>query len=911
MALIAGTCLGQYEITAQIGMGGIGEVWSATDTHLGRQVAIKILPDAFAQDPDRLARFEREAKTLASLNHPNIAQIYGLEKADGVRALVMELVEGPTLADRIGQGPVPIDEALPIAKQIAEALEGAHEQGIIHRDLKPANIKVRLDGTVKVLDFGLAKAMEPMGAMSPSASMSPTITTPAMTQAGLILGTAAYMSPEQAKGRPADRRSDVWAFGAVLYEMLTGRRAFEGEDISDTLASVLRSDPDWTALPTDVSQAIRTLLRRCLAKDRRQRIADASVASFVLAESATLPLLPDARPTDAHAWRWRSAVVAAAVVGTASIVGLGAWIRWPSPAEHPVARFSFRLPDGQRFTNTGRRIVAISPDGSQVAYVANLRIYLRSVSEFDSHVVPGTDIREGVLNPVFSPDGGSLAFFSNADQSLRRVSLTGGAPVMICSATAPTGMTWDVSGIVFAQGAGGIRRCPADGGMPEQIAKVEADEQASGPQVLPGGEFLIFSIAKEQDGPERHDKARIVVQSFATGERRTLIEGGSEGRYLPTGHLLYALDGSMFAVPFDPAQQMVTGGPVSVVEGVRRVAGGITAVAHFDISNSGNLLYVPGPARLQSSNYAVTVTDRSGSVTPLKTSPGPFVHARASRDGTRAALDTTDGKEAIVWIYELAETSAMKRLTFGGANRFPIWSPDGQRVAFQSNREGDLAIFAQRIDGTGVERLTKPDTGEVHVPESWSPDGRHISYSVLKESQYSVWILSLADRKTVRFNDVQSREPNGSVFSPDGRWIAYHSLPVGSSAESGNSGVFVEPFPATGARYQAPRVGRDFQPLWSRDGTELFYVARPLTALTAVPVKTTSGVTFGGPQNVPFIANAGRISNAARAFDTLPDGRFIGLVVGSGDDQAGAATSPEIRVVLNWFDELQRVAPRK
>jgi hypothetical protein len=678
-------------------------VWCATDTNLGRQVAIKILPDAFAHDPDRLARFEREAKTLASLNHPNIAVIHGLEKADGIRALVMELVEGPTLADRIGQGPILVDEALPIARQIAEALEGAHEQGIIHRDLKPANIKVRSDGTVKVLDFGLAKAMEPMGAMSPSASMSPTITTPAMTQAGIILGTAAYMSREQAKGRPADRRSDVWAFGAVLYEMLTGRRAFEGEDISDTLASVLKSDPDWTALPTDVSAAIRTLLRRCLAKDRRQRIADASVASFVLAESATLPMLPDARPV-AHTWRWRSAAVAVAVIGAAAVVGLGAWIRWPSPAEHPVSRFSFRLPDGQRFTNTGRRVVAISPDGSQVAYVANLRIYLRSVSEFDSHVVPGTDIREGVVNPVFSPDGGSLAFFSLADQTVRRVALTGGAPVMICPATAPIGMTWDVSGIVFGQGAGGIRRCPANGGMPEQLAKVEADEQASGPQVLPGGEFLIFSIAKEQDGFERHDKARIVVQSLATGERRTLIEGGS--RYLPTGHLLYALDGSMFTVSFDLAQQMVTGGPVSVVEGVRRAAGGITAVAHFDISNSGNLLYVPGPARLQTSGYAVALADRSGSVTPLKASPGRYVHARLSRDGTRAALDTDDGKEANVWINELTGTNAMKRLTFSGGNRFPVWSPDGQRVAFQSDREGDLAIFAQRIDGTGVERLT-------------------------------------------------------------------------------------------------------------------------------------------------------------------------------------------------------------
>jgi serine/threonine-protein kinase len=515
----------------------MGEVYRAIDTNLKRAVAIKVLPGAVASDGERLARFQREAEVLASLNHPNIAAVYGLEKADGIRALVMELVDGPTLADRIEQGPIPLDEALPIARQIAGALEAAHGQGIIHRDLKPSNIKLRPDASVKVLDFGLAKAMEPAAAVSSSVSMSPTITTPAMTQLGIILGTAAYMSPEQAKGRAADKRSDVWAFGCVLFEMLTGRRAFEGEDMSDTLASVLKSDPDWTALPTDVFPAIRTLLLRCLVKDRQQRIADMSIASFLLAESATAPVLPDVRPTDVlvpRVGRWRSAIVAAAVLGTASVVAFGAWIRWPSAAEHPVARFSFLLPDGQRFTNTGRRTVAISPDGSQVAYVANLRIYLRSVSEFDSHVVPGTEVRDGVLNPVFSPDGGSLAFFSNADQTLRRVQLTGGAPVMICRAGPPTGMTWDVSGIVFGQGAGGIHRCPANGGMPEQLAKVEADEQASGPQILPGGEFLVFAIAKSGDGVERQNKARIVVQSLATGAQRTLIEGGSEARYLST-----------------------------------------------------------------------------------------------------------------------------------------------------------------------------------------------------------------------------------------------------------------------------------------------------------------------------------------------------------------------------------------
>ena len=910
MALSPGTRLGPYEISAQIGVGGMGEVYQATDTQLRRQVAIKVLPESVAADAERLARFQREAEVLASLNHPNIAGIHGLEKSGGTTALILELVAGPTLAERIVEGPIPVDEALPIVTQIAAALEAAHEQGIIHRDLKPSNIKLRPDGTVKILDFGLAKAMEPTGALSSSHSLSPTITTPAMTQMGMILGTAAYMSPEQAKGRPADKRSDVWAFGCVLFETLTGRRSFEGEDISDTLASVLKTEPDWAALPTDVSQAIRTLLRRCLAKDRRQRIADMSVVSFVIAESATLPMQSGVRPADGpvpHTRRWRSAAAVAAVIGAASLVGLGAWIRGPS-AEPPVTRFSFRLPDGERFTNIGRRVVAISPDGSQVAYVANSRIYLRSVSEFDSHVVAGSEVREGVLNPAFSPDGGSLAFFSNADQALRRVALTGGASVRICQADAPTGMTWDASGIVFGQGGGGIRRCPADGGTPEQLAKVEADEQASGPQVLPGGEFLIFSIAKEQDGIERHDKARIVVQSIATGERRTLIEGGSEARYLPTGHLLYALGGSLFAVSFDPARQTVTGGPVSVVEGVGRAVASGTAAAHFDASNSGNLLYVPGPARIQTTEYTVAFADRSGSVTPLKAPLGSYAHVRASRDGTRIAVDIADGKEANVWIYDLAETSAMKRLTFGGSNRFPVWSNDGQRVAFQSDREGDLAIFAQRIDGTGLERLTKPEKGDAHVPESWSPDGKHISYAVLKESEYSLWILSPGDKKTDRFSDVRSIEPIGSVFSPDGKWIVYHSLPPGSSAVTTSSGVFVDSFPA-GVHSQAPKINRDFQPLWSRDGAELFYVASTPLGLTAVPFTTTSGVTFGTPRSFSFSVNAARLSGTMRAFDALPDGRFIGLVVGSGDKPI-AATS-EIRVVLNWFVELKHLVPAK
>jgi eukaryotic-like serine/threonine-protein kinase len=458
MALEPGTRLGTYEIGEALGAGGMGEVYRARDTRLQRDVALKILPDAFASDPERLARFEREAQVLASLNHPHIAVIYGLDEFriggssdTPIRALVLELIEGETLADRLARGPLPFDEVVPIAQQIADALEAAHEQGIVHRDLKPANIKVRPDGTVKVLDFGLAKAIAPGAALSPTASLSPTITTPAMTQMGVIMGTPAYMSPEQAKGREADKRSDVWAFGALLYEMLTGRRAFDGEDMSDTLASVLKSDPDWNLLTLEVPPAIRTLIRRCLTKDRRQRISDISAAKFILSElgsvgaSATAPPVPVAPLPQS---RWRSLGVAAAASAlTAIIVGAAVWALRPSPPAPVVAQFAFTLPEGQSFTGVGRQLVTISPDGTKLVYHANSRLYLRAIGDLEPHVIPGTDSDGGLLNPIFAPDGQSIAYFAqNRDGSapnvLRRIPITGGTPSTMASLTVPFGASW-------------------------------------------------------------------------------------------------------------------------------------------------------------------------------------------------------------------------------------------------------------------------------------------------------------------------------------------------------------------------------------------------------------------------------------------------------------------------------------
>ena len=911
--LTPGTRLGVYEITAPIGEGGMGQVYRATDTTLGRQVAIKLLPDAFASDPERMARFEREAQTLASLNHPNIAAIYGFEKSSGTNALVMELVEGDDLAQRIARNAIPLDEALPIAKQIADALEAAHDQGIIHRDLKPANIKVREDGTVKVLDFGLAKVAEPAVASSSTLSLSPTITTPAMTQAGLILGTAAYMSPEQAKGRAADKRSDVWAFGCVLYEMLAGRRAFDGEDTSDTLASVLKTDPDWTALGADVPQAIRTLIQRCLAKDRRLRIADMSVVSFVLTERASLDPTTASRATmlaSANSWQKHLVPVAAAAIGTAVVVAIAARRLAPFPPESRVAKFSLTLPNGQQLASTTRRVVAISPDGEQLAYVASTSLYVKGIGDFDGHAIPGVET-EGVLNPVFSPDGRSVAFFSQTDRSMKRIAVTGGAPATICPGVInPFGLTWGANGLVFGQAAQGVFRCAANGGNPEQLVKIADGELAHGPQILPGGEWVLFTLAKDTDGVERWEKARIVAHSLRSGERRTLIEGASDARFVSTGHLVYGVGGRLYAVRFDQVQVTTQGEPVLVVDGVRRAVGAASGSLQFSISESGDLLYVPGPARA-SLDFAFVLADRTGKVTPVKLPVGRYVHVRASRDGTRLAADTDDGKEANVYTYEFAGTRGLNRLTFGGRNLFPVWAPDGQHLAFQSNRGGTPAIYVQRIDGTGLQQLTKPEKDEAHIPESWSPDGKYLSYAVLKDGWHTLWTLSIGDGKAERFGDVESSEPLGSVFAPGGGWIAYHSLPRGASPQTTSSGVFVEPFPRTGSRYQAPKIQRDFQPVWSVDGNELFYISATVTGqLDAAPFTTKAGLVFETPTRFQFTLNAGRISTMTRAFDVLPGGRFVGLAAEGGEQRSGIGNT-EMRIVLHWFEELNQRVPTK
>ena len=906
VTLDAGVRLGAYEIVAALGAGGMGEVYRALDTQLNRDVALKVLPDAFLLDPERLARFRREAHVLASLNHPNIAAIYGFEDSNpsrdsapaAVQALVLELVEGPTLADRIAQGPIPLDEALPIARQIAEALEAAHEQGIIHRDLKPANVKVRPDGTVKVLDFGLAKILEPAAAVTRGdVTASPTVTSPAMTQMGIILGTAAYMSPEQAKGRNADKRSDVWAFGAVLYEMLSGQRAFKGDDISDTIAAVLRQDINWTALTPSTPVSVRRLIARCLDRDPRRRLRDIGEARIVLEDSAgpaggdagdVAPLAPP-RPV----WRAIPILLSAVVTGVFAIAAT-VYFR-PSQKPLVVTRFPIALSEGQSITAAFGQAVAISPDGTQVAYTANQRLFLRSMPELEPRPIAGIDT--AVTSPVFSPDSRSVAFWSSADQMLERVAVSGGGAVKICRADRPLGVRWGTDGIVFGQANKGIMRVSANGGTPEILVSVKDGEQAYGPQILPGGETVLFTLASGT-AAQRWDTARIVTYSLRSGERKTLVDGGSDGRYVPTGHLVYATGGIVFAVPMDLNRLEVGSGPVPIIEGVRRSAGNITGAAEFDFSSTGSLVYLPGSISATALQSDLALIDRKGGVEPLKLPPGPYQHARAAPSGTQIAVGTDDGKEAIVWIYELGRTTSLRRLTFGGRNRFPIWSADGQRVAFQSDREGDPGIFWQRADGSGAaERLTTPEQGTSHVPESWSPKSERFLFGVSKGSSESLWMFSLLDKKATPFADVQSPSPINAAFSPDGRWVAY------TDTEGGVTGIYVQPFPATGAQYLLSK-STTVSPLWSRDGREI--VSQPQGGRQAVQSITTQpSFSFSAPVLMP----RGHMDfgfTSQRNYDVMPDGRILGVIA------AGQTQSPgtrEIQVVLNWFEELKQRVP--
>jgi serine/threonine-protein kinase len=897
-----GKQLAHYEITAHLGSGGMGDVYQATDSKLGRSVAIKVLPQGFVSDADRMARFEREARLLASLNHPNIASIYGFEKTPEQHFLVMELIPGETLADRIKRGPIPAREALGIATQICEALEAAHEKSIVHRDLKPANVKITPEGKVKVLDFGLAKAYEPESANESSAN-SPTMISMAATNAGMILGTAAYMSPEQAKGRKVDRRTDIFALGCVLFEMLTGQRAFDGDDVTDILSAVLRMEPNWTLLPADAPPAISTLLRLCLEKNARNRRSDATDVRIDIEQALKEPITGSQASIETRQrplWKRAIPVVAASVL-FASLAGFAVWRVRPAP-DAAVVRFPFTVPEGQQFTNTGRQIVSISPDGSQFVYVADFRLYLKPMRELSSTAIPGSEIAKSVLNPVFSPDSKSLAYWSSTDKMLKRIAVTGGSPVIIAALEAPFGMSWGPDDkILVGQGLKGIVQVSANGGKPETIVSVKQNELAHGPQILPGGDAVLFTLATAT-GSRGWNNAQIVVQSLKSGERKVLVSGGSDARYVPTGHLVYVVSGTLFAVPFDARRLAVTGGPVPLVIGIQ--AAGNTGTAQFSFSGNGSLVYIQGGTTPETIlKRTIALVDRNGSEKPLGLSGSNYWHPRISPNGKQLAVSTDDGKEQIVWIYDLDGKTSMRRLTFGGQNRNPVWSADSQRVFFQSDREGDRVIFSQRADGAGVaERMTKLE-GEwaSHDADAAAPDGQTFLFTANKPGDASIWTYSLRDKKATMFADAPSWQQS-SAFSPDGHWVAYVSEETGRQ-------VYVEPFPATGAKFLIKDGGS--HPVWSPDGKELFFMNDVNNGqLYSVAIRTEPSFTFGNPLPLPikgFVQRAG----SWRDYDITPDGKQFLILQPPIDDTSDGPQSLQIQVVLNWFEDLkQRLSGR-
>jgi Tol biopolymer transport system component len=902
MGLVTGSRLGAYEILSSLGAGGMGEVYRARDTKLGREVAIKVVQGAFAADPDRISRLQREAKVLASVTHHHIAALYGADEAGGQHFLVMELVEGETLADRLSRGPLPVEDALRIAMQIAEALEAAHEKGIVHRDLKPANVKITPDERVKVLDFGLAKASETEPASGASLANSPTLSMMA-TSAGLILGTAAYMSPEQAKGLPADHRSDIFSFGIVLFEMLTGRQPFQGETAPDVLASVLVREPELGRLASDLNPRLGDLLRRCLEKNPKRRWQAIGDVRSELESIAAAPRATAAAPHGGPPrplWRRAVPVVLAALIAGAG----GALVAWrvTRPGSQAVTRFSILLESGQTFGGSGRHILAISPDGTQIAYNASPgRLMLRRLDTLEAKPVAGSEIYPILTEPVFSPDGLSIAYYVAADQTLKRIPTVGGAPSTIGPARNPLGMTWQGDWILFGHDQG-ISRVAAKGGTPETLVPAKLNEAVHGPQLLPDGEHLLYTLAVGTSS-DRWDKARIVVRSLKTGDVKTVLENGTDARWIPTGHLVYAFGGTLFAIGFDPGKLEVTGSPVPVVEGVRRSNGNATGAANYSFSQTGSLVYISGPASTASSHVSLAITDAKGGVEPLPLPAAAFQSPRVSPDGLSIAYSVDEGKDTDIWVYQLAGTTAPRRLTFGADNRAPVWSPDGRRIVFQSSREGDASLFVQGADGTdAARRLTRAEPGTLHTPESWSPDAGTILFSIDRSSNSrDLAALSVRDGTVTPWGNVHSLVPIDATFSPDGRWVAY------TKHDATTTSVFVQPFPATGSTYQLPAaVGQlPHHPVWSPDGKSLFYNPAPTTFET-VNVTTHPTFAFGNPAQVRKVFTMGPPA-VRRAYDITPGGRLVGVV--APGQTAGPSSAPPIHVVLNWFDDLRARVP--
>ncbi|MGD8340883.1 MAG: protein kinase [Gammaproteobacteria bacterium] len=890
MALEPGKRFGSYEIAAAIGSGGMGEVYRAMDTELKRDVALKVLPPAFVEDSDRLARFQREAEILASLNHPNIAQVYGLEKVDGQTAIVMELVEGPTLADRIQAGPIAPDEAVGIALQIASALEAAHDQQIVHRDLKPANVKVRQDGTVKVLDFGISR---PINARAISGG-TPVMTTPAVTETGMILGTAAYMSPEQARGRFVDQRTDIWAFGCLLFEMLTGQPAFAGEDVTITLARVIERDMNFDALPSAVSFPVRHTIRLCLQKDVRKRLHHIGDVRLGLEGLLEPEARPDATATLAKPASQRFISLALTAVAGVLIASIVAAALWPRPVSVRVSRFDQILPEGAVVRRNGRSTITIAPDGSAFVYNTAIGLLLRRIEDVEPHVIPGTE--PDLVNPFFSPDGAEVAYWDPAGE-LYRVAIDGATPpVMIAEGIGnPYGASWSDDGSILLGQDRGIVRIPARGGEPELMIEAGDDELVYGPTQLPGGEWVLFGISPIND-PE---DGRVVIASLATGERRDLGENGNDARYVPTGHLVYARDDVLLATPFDIESLTVTGSARPLVPNVKRANAGQSAVAQYDIADDGTLVYLTGEATTTDST--IVWVDRDGREEMLAVPGGAYSFLRISPDGTRVVLDDGIGDNGF-WVWNFG-AEILTTLTLGEvATAFPIWSRDGTSIVYSAG-SGSRSIQSKAANNTGstVELASGPGI-TLRTPNFFTPAGDQL---VFTSSGGDIGIVPIGTGGELDWlMNGPGSESNGEL-SPDGRWLAYQS------DESGRMEVYVRPFPDVDRdRVQVSNDG-GLMPLWSPDGSELFYLDDSSVgandSLTAVTVTATDDAFSFTDRRVLLERwlYVGTFAYPERAYDVSADGqRFLAI-----RNAAIAEDTANIIIVQNWFEELERLVP--
>ncbi len=894
-----GKSIVHYEIREKLGAGGMGEVWLASDSKLGRDVALKVLPGIMASDPDRMARFKREAQVLASLNHPNIGAIYGLESAEGVQCLVLELVRGETLADRISRGALPPGEALDVARQIADAIESAHDQGVLHRDLKPGNVMLTPDGTVKVLDFGLAKAFEG-DASAENLNVSPTITARS-TMAGVILGTAGYMSPEQAKGKPVDRRADIWAFGVVLFEMLSGRQAFTGETASEVLAAVMMRDLEWNELPKDLPGPISRLLRRCLEKDPRRRLRDIGEARLMIEEYLANPAAAEAAATTgtaaalpARASRWPWLAAGAFAVLTALV----AWSPWRSPAPPPpVMEFDVELSPEPLFSGYGAAAV-LSRRGDRIAFVTegeSRTMFLRELADPVPKPIAGTEL---AYHQFFSPDGDWIGFFTRNE--MKKVSVRGGAPLIVAAVALNRGGTWTDDGrIVYSPNPNSpLMIVPESGGTPNAITTLDStagEISHRWPHVIPGRGVVLFTAFANSPGLA---KGRLELLDLKTGKRKVLHHGGSNPRYVPTGHILYVYEQTLFALPFDVKKLEVTGTPTPLLE--KLSASASEGAAQYDVSMNGTMIGMFGEGEPNAQSELVRISLKGGPDQVL-VEPATLSGPAIAPDGRRVAYTTGTSSDADVWVLDLIR-GTRTRLTFteGKPDWHPVWSPDGKSIAYSSAGEGGGAgnqLHAKAADGSGEQRrLSK--TANIQAPEQWTPDGSALVFVQNVAGNWGIWKTSSTEAQEHELLlDTPAYEVSPRL-SPDGRWMAYQS------SESGRPEVYVRPFPGPGGKWQLSTQG-GIEPRWPRPGKEVYYRwGDSLYSVAIVPGDVS--IEAGRPRGRVKIPPGP--SPLVGTYDVMPDGSAIMAV---RDIQRDRDVAPRRRVhlTLNWFERLRALEP--